>query len=255
MYDLIARYYDLTHTSLTADIPLVLALAQEVNGPVLELGCGTGRLLLPLARAGYETTGVDHSPAMLARLQQKLAKESPLVQSKVHVVPGDMANLPLPENGRFALALIPYNTLMHLPEEKLTRVLQGIGRFVRPGGCLFIDLANPFAVAQTPNDRMLTLEAVVTDPETQDTVLQMAGNWLDETAQQLHITWIYDATPAAGGPIHRTVAQTVYHYFYPHQIEIALQEAGFQLKALWGDYNKTAFDEESDRLLVVAVKS
>lgn len=255
MYDLIARYYDLTHTSLTADIPLVLALAQEANGPVLELGCGTGRLLLPLARAGYETTGVDNSPAMLAWLQQKLAQESVFVQSRVWVVAGEITSLQLPENGRFALALISYNTLMHLSEEKLTHTLRGIGRYLLPGGSLFLDLANPFVVAQTPNDRLLTLEAVVTDPETQNTVLQLAGNWLDETAQQLHITWIYDATPAAGGPIHRTVTQMVYHYFYPHQIEIALQEAGFQLKALWGDYNKTTFDEESDRLLMVAVKS
>ena len=62
MYDQIAHYYDLTHADLTDDIDFILSLAQAVNGPILELGCGSGRLLLPLARAGFTVTGVDNSP-------------------------------------------------------------------------------------------------------------------------------------------------------------------------------------------------
>ncbi len=66
MYDQIARFYDLTHAELTADLPFVLQLASEAGGPILELGCGSGRLLLPLARAGHSVIGLDLSGAMLA---------------------------------------------------------------------------------------------------------------------------------------------------------------------------------------------
>ena len=65
-YDKLAPYYDRFHEALTADVEFVLSLAQQQDGPVLEMGCGTGRLLLPLARAGFEVTGIDTSAAMLA---------------------------------------------------------------------------------------------------------------------------------------------------------------------------------------------
>jgi hypothetical protein len=68
--------------------------------------------------------------------------------------------------------------------------------------------------------------------------------------QALHITWIYDRSPVAGGAVHRTVAQATYHYRYPHQMELLLQDAGFSHFDLWGDYDKSAFHEESPRLLV-----
>ena len=93
MYDLIAPYYDLTHAQLTADLGFVLSLASQAGGKVLELGCGTGRLLLPLARAGFTITGLDSSEAMLALAQQKLAQESEVIRGRVTLVSGDMADL------------------------------------------------------------------------------------------------------------------------------------------------------------------
>jgi SAM-dependent methyltransferase len=73
MYEQTAKYYDLVHAELKDDIPLVLTLAGQGKGPILELGCGTGRLLLPLARAGYEVIGLDNSPAMLAKAKARLS--------------------------------------------------------------------------------------------------------------------------------------------------------------------------------------
>lgn len=248
MYNQIAHYYDLSHASLTADFDYLLTLAAQTQGELLELGCGTGRLLLPLAQAGYAITGVDSSSAMLAIARQKLAEEATAVQERVTLLESDMGTFG--GNGRFSLALIPYNTLMHLTESQITAVL----RHLRPRlqGTLFIDVANPFIVAQTPNDRFLTLEQLFTDPATGHTVAQQASNWLDEAEQQLQVTWLYDATPPQGGPIHRTIAQTTYHYYYPHQLEIALQDAGFRLLHLLGDYDQTPFDEDSERLLILA---
>lgn len=251
MYDLIAPYYDLTHAQLTADLGLVLSLASQAGGKVLELGCGTGRLLLPLARAGFTITGLDSSEAMLALARQKLAQESEGIRGRVTLVSGDMADLS--GCGRdFALVIIPYNTFMHLSPNQTDRVLRQIKQRLTPKGQLFIDLINPYAVAQTPNDHLLTLEQCFTDPKNGHTVLQFARNHLDEAQQVLHITWLYDATPPAGGAIHRTIVPVAYHYFFPHQLEMQLSTAGFRITAWLGNYTQQPFDEESDRLLLLA---
>ncbi len=255
MYDQIAHYYDLTHDQLTDDVALILALAREAGGPVLELGCGSGRLLLPLARAGFSVTGVDNSSAMLARARARLAREETAVRQRLTLISGDMTALSLPDDPRFALAIIPYNTLLHLDSDQTAAALRGIRRALGENGRLFIDLINPIAIANTPNDLTLTLEASFTDPATGHTVLQLAANRLDDLEQTLHITWIYDASPPEGGPIHRTIAQATYHYLYPHQLELLLHEAGFRLHSLHGSYDGDPFAEESERLLIVAQRT
>ena len=71
-YDELAEYYDLIHTHVKEDIPFYLSLAQETGGPILELGCGSGRTLLPLVKAGYEVVGLDNSRPMLQRAELRL---------------------------------------------------------------------------------------------------------------------------------------------------------------------------------------
>ncbi len=252
MYAAIARYYDLTHATLTQDIPFVLQLAAQANGPVLELGCGSGRLLLPLLQAGYAVVGVDNSPEMLARARARLAQLPAAQRARARLVEADMRHLTLPEeNGRFALVLLPYNTAMHLSAADLGQTLRGIREHLAENGRFLIDVANPLAVAATPNDRLLTLENVLPDAETGQVVAQFASNWLDDAAQTLRITWLYDASPPAGGAVHRTIAQFTYHYLYPHQWQMALSEVGLRLRQMLGDYEGNPFTEESGRLLLL----
>ncbi len=252
MYDQIARFYDLTHNSLTEDVAFILSLAAQTGGPALELGCGTGRLLLPLAQAGFSVTGVDNSAAMLALARRKLAAHPDDAQNRVQLAAGDMANLPLLDaDGRFQLALIPYNTFLHLNSAQKSEALRGVKRVLRADGRLFIDLTNPFIMAATPNDNALILENSLTDPETGDLILQLAANRLDAGAQILHITWIYDVS-SVGGMVRRTAVSAAYHYLFPHQMELLLANAGFRLANLAGEYDQSPFSEESSRLLVTA---
>lgn len=253
MYAPIAPYYDLTHAELTADLPLILQLAQNVNGPILELGCGTGRIVLPLAQAGYTVMGLDNSAAMLAQARQKVGQEPPAVQERITLVQGDMSDFVV-ENGRFPLIIIPYNTLLHLQPRQVTQTFVCISKHLAENGRLLIDLTNPFIIAQTPNDRMVTLERTFTDPATGHIVAQFASNWLDDDAQQLHITWLYDASLPDGGPIQRTIAQFDYHYLFPHQLEMLLRQTGLQLQEIWGDYDQSPFDEDSPRLILLSSK-
>ena len=252
MYDQIAYFYDLTHADLTDDIDFILNLAQDANGSILELGCGSGRLLRPLSRAGFTITGVDNSVVMLDRARTALQQESSKVQNRVTLLQANMTQMEL-GNGRFALTIIPYNTFMHLDSVQKTAALKRVRQNLAKDGRVFIDLINPLAITATPDDHTLSLENSFIDPQTGHTVLQMASNHLYETTQQLQITWIYDATPPGGGAIHRTIATAAYHYLFPHQIDLLLQETGFKLISLTGDYDQSSFNEESARLLVTAV--
>ncbi len=249
MYDQIADYYDLTHADLTADVPCILKVAEETSGPVLELGCGSGRLLLPLAQAGFEVTGLDQSSAMLARGRKRLEKETAAVRKRVTLIERDMIDFEL--DGRYPLILISYNTFMHLDSVQAAAALKRVKAHLPGDGRCFIDLDNPFTLAATPEDQLLSLENTLVDPDTGDTILHFAANRLDTARQTLHITWIYDRSPAGGGPIQRTVAQTVYYYRYPHQMELLLREAGFTRITFLGDYEETPFREDSERFLIL----
>jgi SAM-dependent methyltransferase len=250
IYEKIARYYDLIHAELTADIGFVLTLAARAAGSLLELGCGSGRLLVPLARAGYTVTGIDSSPAMLSLARERLAAEPEPVQQRITLLEADMTAFELKE--QFALAFVSYNTFMHLSPAQKRATLGHTRRHMQPGARLFIDLINPLAVAQTPDDRLLTLERILAEPVTGDLLVQSASSRVDLDEQVLHISWLYDTSPAAGGPVQRTVVQARYHYLYPHELELLLEESGYRLEALYGSYNLAPFGEESDRLLALA---
>ena len=117
-------------------------LARAARGPVLELGCGAGRLLIPMARTGAPATGLDLSEAMLAQCRTRLAHEPPDVQARVHLVHGDMRDFSLPRPYR--LVTIPFLTFMHLltVDEQLA-CLSAAHRHLEPGGRLALDVFNP----------------------------------------------------------------------------------------------------------------
>ena len=143
MYETLARYYDQIHVSLTADLPFVLKLVEEQGGAVLELGSGTGRLLIPLAEAGFAVTGIDNSPQMLAIAGQRLAQKPASVRHAVKLLQKDMLNLtPETTAARFAVALLTYNTLLHYQSEDAGLLLRGAAHLLPPEGKLFIDMPN-----------------------------------------------------------------------------------------------------------------
>lgn len=251
MYESLSRYYDAVHAAQTDDIPFMLALAAETGDPVLELGCGSGRLLLPLARAGHHVTGIDNSPAMLALAEARLAAEPPDVAGRVRLVTADMAAPYLPdETETMALAVAGINTFMHLAERPALAALRTVARLLRPGGRLCLDLDNPFAPAAVSEAADPAVEAEWTDPATGRTVRQWAAYAPVDGAQAVDVTWTFEESgPDAPPP---ATAAMRYHYAYPHQLELWLSQSGLRLTALYGDYDRGPFDEDSERLLLLA---
>ena len=140
-FDRFARFYDGDYRHYDDDLAALLDLAAESGEPILELGCGTGRVLLPLAKASHTVTGVDISPALLDLARQKL--RSTHHAARITLIEADLRTFDLPQKA-FAFAFCTSNTLMHLTTQAdQLAVLRNAHRHLAPGGLLFIDLFNP----------------------------------------------------------------------------------------------------------------
>lgn len=246
MYSLLSRYYDLENAEFTEDLEFWIELAEEYGGPVLELGCGTGRVLLQLARRGLPITGVDNSPEMLARLEEKLSAARPFSPAP-QLLNSDIQSFSL--NTQYALALLPFNTFMHLLTlEAQAAALTNIRKHLATGAPLVLDVVNPVQ-AYAAEEQGLTLERSFADGER--TVQQFSQIRLERAAQLAHITWLYDSVGPAGDVQRLTVPLTL-RYTFPAEMRLLLEKCGLTLTHLWGDYDRTPFSDDAPRMLVVA---
>ncbi len=247
-YEQMARFYDLVNADLTEDLPFWLGLAAERGGPVLELGCGSGRVLLQLAREGQRAVGVDNSPAMLARARARLAQRADL-QQHVTLVEQDVRALALEE--RFPLAILPLNTFAHVLtfDEQRTTLIR-VREHLAPGGWLALDIPNAAEVYAAPTGG-LTLERTVRDEAHNVELMEFSMLALDRSGQLGHITWIYDEL-ARDGTLRRTRVRMTLRYTFPGEMRALLELAGLKLVSLFGGYQRELFDDGSLRMLVLA---
>jgi SAM-dependent methyltransferase len=235
MYQNIARFYDAIHAQLTEDIPFVLELAVDAGGPILDLGCGTGRLLRPLAANGFEVVGVDDSAEMLAR-----------VDPTFNTYQADILTLDLPQKA-FSLAIFSHNTAHHFAAQQLDTVLGNVRAHLREAGWLLLDLANPYLMERVEDEAIFEVENVFKEPDTQQVVEQYSRWHNDVAAQILQVEWQYRLED---GTILDTA--TAYHYIGEEALHALLVKNGFAEMMLFGDYDSNPFDEESQRMLVIA---
>ena len=247
-YNELAGYYDLVHAHVKSDIPLYLSLARESGGPILELGCGSGRTLVPLAEAGFEIVGLDNSKAMLARARERIRAGG--LEGSVQLMEGEMVSFDLGK--RFPLITVPFNTWMHLSgQQTQAESLRCIARHLLPGGQLVIDLPAPSTIVDVEHDGSMVLEGIFPGRVPGERLLQFSSTKLDMEQQILHVTWIYDLVKSDGA-VKRTVAPMQLCYLFPRQAKSSLKTAGLAFKAFWGDHNRTPYSAASKNLIILA---
>jgi SAM-dependent methyltransferase len=248
-YDTIARYYDPENDDVTDDLALYSDLAAELDGLILDVGCGTGRVMFHIAGEGHNVHGIDKSPEMLARARRRM-QGRPDLRERCTLIEGDILTNTLPAS--YDLIILPYNTFMHLTGDgqqvealrRLAGVLENIGQIV-------IDLPNAGEHFAAADDGAVHLERSFVEPETGHYVMQQSVARLDRTAQLQHITWMYDEIDAQG-IIKRTIAPQTLRYVFPGEMLLMLELAGLTLVERYGDYDGSPFEGDCPRMLVVA---
>ncbi len=243
-----AEIYDYEVQALD-DLPFWQSLAEATAGPALELACGTGRLLLPLARAGTEAVGLDASPSMLAVAGRKLAQEPPEVQARCRLVEGSMAGFSLGE--QFGLIYLPARAFQFLlaPEEQRS-CLACCARHLRPDGLLAIDVFRPELSRLTADGGVEEAPAEFPGPE------GMAVRWsahtdYDIANQRLRSRWRYERT-APGGETTISEHLLELRYFFRFEMEWMLEACGFTVEELYGSFDRSEFASDSPEMIFVA---
>ncbi|MBN1679854.1 MAG: class I SAM-dependent methyltransferase [Anaerolineae bacterium] len=248
-YDTIARFYDAENENMTEDLPLYRALVDQTGDPVLDVGCGTGRVMLHLAQAGYRAVGLDRSEAMLVRGERKLDM-MPDLKPLVTFVRGDALDAELAD--RFKLILVPYNGFMHFNEQDdQLAALRRFAQVMAGDGLLVLDMPNAGESFGTQDDGALVLERTFVEPESGYLVMQHSVSTLDRITQQLSITWIYDEV-RGNGAVHRTLAPLLLRYVFPGEMDLMLAVAGLRRVETYGDYDRCPFEDGSPRMIVLA---
>lgn len=232
-----------------ADLPLYLELAEQHGGRVLELGTGTGRLLLPLARAGNSVVGVDASPHMLAMAERKLAGEAAETRARVRLVRADMRTVRLDEE--FDLALVPVKTFAYLTERAdQLATLRTLAEHLRPGGCLALDLLNPTlgwlgqpAGSVRQDVTADTGAVVVTRTETAVST---------DFARQVRVLRSAYEVIRPDGSVRKRLVEWPFRYTYRFEAELLLERAGLAVEQVYGGYRREPYAADSRALLLIA---
>jgi SAM-dependent methyltransferase len=254
LYDsFIADYYDESPVvkGRLQDVAFYRDAARDFGDPVLELGCGTGRITMALAEAGKRVTGLDLSERMLERATKKRAALFTEDRERVHLVQGDMVQFDLGE--KFRLAIIPFRPLQHLLKvEQQMNCLECVRKHLAPSGRLILD------VFQTDAERMH-------DPIHMREMLVMEYNTADgrhikiyervaafHRAEQINDVEMIYSVVHPGGRKERLVFAWPLRYFFRYEVEHLLARCGFQVAAEYGNFDWTPIQDDSPEMIFVA---
>jgi len=259
-WDDYAPFYDWENAQTLGrrDVPFWRNLALNAGGPVLELGCGTGRISLPLARAGVPLVGVDRSAAMLAFARRRIRRGQ--LQRRLRLVQADIRHLPFPsaspatrtrQRDSLAMVMAPYGILQSLLYERdLARTIGEVHRVLQPNGTFGLELVADLPSWEEYRKRVslkgwrgrrggshLTLvETVRQDPARRRTIFDQ--EFTERRGRQISVHRFSLAFRTLSVP----------------QMTRRLERAGFEIAALLGDYRGGQWDARADVWIILARK-
>ena len=244
-YAATAEYYDyVVPYQERPDVAFFVEAAVASGGPVLELGCGTGRVLIPTARAGLDIVGLDLSPYMLAVCRERLAGEPEVVQARARLARADMRDFNLDRT--FALITLPFRPFQHLTTvEDQMACLACIRHDLAQGGRLILDLFNPSLDALVRHDEGEEVghEPEFTMPDGRRVVRCHRTVSRDRFNQIMYVELIYYVTHL-NGRIERLVHAFPLRHLFRFEAEHLLARCGFVVEHLYADYDKSPYGSQ-----------
>ena len=248
-------YYSDTYGWRDEDVKYYAALGQE-RGRVLEHGIGNGRIAIPMARAGVEVTGIDHTQEMLDHLRALLEREPPAVKKRISLRRGDIRKARLGK--RFPLVICPFNAALHLyTRADVEQWLARVREHLEPRGELVFDISMPVPedLARDPN---VPYRIPPFEHPTAGRVGYREHFDYDRVRQILFVSMFFEPAPRKGAAARRVaksgakqITETfmtplAHRQFYPQEMEALLHYNGYEVNALYGDFEKGPLVQGSD---------
>ena len=251
-YRIASKFYDADYATIREplDVSFYVQLAEESGGPVLEMGCGTGRVLLPVARAGIPIHGMDGSPEMLAVLGEKLAREPDAVKQRVSLAEGDIRTASA--GNSFALVTAPFRVVQHLLTRADQRAwLQNVRRHLAPNGVLCFDVFQPnFAyIVESPEAKV---EFDYVDAQTGVRSRRVVKRVHHPEWQLVDFEFEWTTTDSKGNQRDRSVASSTVRWFTRGEMENLLELEGYEISDYWGSFQREPFGEGSPEQIIRA---
>lgn len=245
----IARLYDVF--PFDADVPFYTALAAAEGGRVLEVACGSGRIVVPLARACRRVVGLDASPHMLSLARAKLVAAGLDSPERVRLIEADMRAFALGET--FDLAIIAVKSFAYLTERAdQLRSLQAVADHLRPGGVLAVDLLHPSPEWLSARPGSLNQDLVQHTPELGATVARTETTVSTDLARQVRVIRSAYEIVSDDGSVKKRFVEWPYRFTHRFEAEHLLERAGLTVDAVYGGYRREPFRSESAAMVFVA---
>jgi SAM-dependent methyltransferase len=248
-FDALARYYDWEHARYDVDIPLYQDFARRTGGPILELACGSGRLMAPLLELGERVVGVDSSAPMLEQARRHLGAAGLLGRAALHEA--DVRTFALGERFRLAILGLDSFGLLLTVEDQLAALRQ-IRQHLTPSGLLILDLSNGNGRGAEPTDE-LVLQYEGRDPASDLPLSKWTARSTDHGEQVDHYTYFYDEV-GLDRVVRRSTVRLDLRYFGRYELELLLRHADLVPEAFYGSYDLAPFAAGSERLIAVAAR-
>jgi len=248
LYDLVPAYIN------RGDLDFYTGYARESSGPVLELGCGTGRVLIPIACEGIQITGLDLSEFMLTKCREKLEKEPPEIRQNAETVMGDMRTFDLEKT--FGLATSPFRAFQHLITlEDQISCITCIYNHLQPGGKFILDIFNPDLkrIASLPSGKEIEDLPEVTIADGRKLRRAARVPKINRPEQYMDVELIYYVT-SVNGQTERYVHAFNMRYLFRYEVEHLLARCGFRIVELFGNYDKSSLADNSPEMIFIAEK-
>lgn len=236
---IVADYYDYAQPLKSRDdVDFFVNQAKQCGGNVLELGCGTGRVLIPIAENGFHITGIDLSSFMLNQCRKKINQLSTEIQSRITLHQSNINSFNLHQ--QFDLITIPFRAFHHLItiEDQLS-CLQCVHNHINPNGLFILDLFNP--ILQRLLDEK-SVESVFEEPEVTlpdgRTLKRIQRNQSpNPNLQTVECHHTYHITEAKRESQTFTTSYPM-RYFFRYEVEHLLARSGFQIESLYCDFQQ-----------------
>ncbi|MBP7892260.1 MAG: class I SAM-dependent methyltransferase [Firmicutes bacterium] len=243
-----AEFYDILHSSYDADLKMYLGLAKKYGDPVLELGCGTGRLLVPLAAAGHAVTGIDLSRDMLTRCREKLDIEGEATARRVSLVQGDIRRFGL--GRKFSLIMAACNTILHCTSSQdLLAVFARAREHLAPAGVFVVDFSIPNVKAMIESSGAEEVFEVI-HPVRGSRIVDIYKAAFDfarliETIDTRLEEW------DGGSLVRWAQARSERGIYFPREVALALRCSGFKIAKTWKGYRRGPLVETSQDIVYI----